>query len=423
LDFWSYIGIASVLVIAFTFIKRLGKTLPILELMLLIAGLQWIIGPIIEYASPSMHWKYYMYVKESVYMGFVVPAYMVFSGITLFYSKKARLFNLQLESLKHYSNYGIIILIIGIIFDLIGGVLPGALAFFGFVLSNFKFVGAIILFYSESSRLKKLFYYILIYLLGVSIYRALFHDFILWSTFFYMFWAVKHKPSVPTILVTILAGALFASTLQTIKAAYRTEIWNNNSDNKIELFVSLMIDGFLTEESDNPELDDGIDSNVRLNQGWIISAILDHIPTSREYFGGSTIKEAVFASLLPRILNPNKTTAGGKENFREFTGLNLTGASMGISIIGEAYGNFAKIGGIVFMGFWGFFLARVWIFLLKRVQYRPILIAFIPLMFLQVIKAETELVVVLNHLVKASIVVFLFLWGAKNVLKWKLSDG
>jgi hypothetical protein len=42
--------------------------------------------------------------------------------------------------------------------------------------------------------------------------------------------------------------------------------------------------------------------------------------------------------------------------------------------------------------------------------------------FLQVIKAETELVVVLNHLIKATIVVYLFFWAAKAFLNWNLKD-
>ena len=93
---------------------------------------------------------------------------------------------------------------------------------------------------------------------------------------------------------------------------------------------------------------------------------------------------------------------------------------MGISIIGEAYGNFKVFGGIIFMGIWGFFLAKVWVYLLGRCFKYPILLAFIPLIFLQVIKAETELSVVLNHLFKSSIVVFGFIWAAQKFLNWKL---
>ena len=60
---WTLLGILAVTLVAVKFIRALGKRVPILELMLLIAGLQWIVGPIIEYGSPSLHYKYYMYVE------------------------------------------------------------------------------------------------------------------------------------------------------------------------------------------------------------------------------------------------------------------------------------------------------------------------------------------------------------------------
>ena len=95
---------------------------------------------------------------------------------------------------------------------------------------------------------------------------------------------------------------------------------------------------------------------------------------------------------------------------------------MGISIVGEAYGNFNRFGGIIFMGIWGYFLAMYWRFLFKGLQNNVLLLAFLPIVFLQVIKAETELVVVLNHLIKATIVVYLFFWAAKAFLNWNLKD-
>ena len=74
----SFIGIALVTYVANRFISQLGKTLPIIEVMLLIAGMQWIIGPIIEYNSSFQHHKYYMYVDESIYMSYMIPAYAAF---------------------------------------------------------------------------------------------------------------------------------------------------------------------------------------------------------------------------------------------------------------------------------------------------------------------------------------------------------
>jgi hypothetical protein len=422
MEFWTILGLLAILIVFLRFINSLGKNIPILEVMLLIAGLQWIVGPLIEYNYPTNHFKYYMYVPEETYMAYVVPAYLVFSTAVLLVLRLVGNFKIPVTELKRYKNYGLTIFFVGVVFDLIAGRLPGTLAFFAFILSNFKFCGAIILFFSEDPKLKKIFYWSIAYLFLRALQSAMFHDLILWSVFFYMFWAIKYQPSVKSIYITILVGMLSLSTLQTIKAAYRAKVWYGYQGNKLELFVSLFIDAVFMNSEESGELNS--DENVvRLNQGWIISAILDEIPRRVAPLEGATIKEAITASVLPRFLNPDKKQAGGRENFMKFTGLGLgENTSMGISIIGEAYGNYLVLGGILFMGFWGLFIARYWVFLLKKIRKNLLLLAFLPVIFLQVIKAETELVVVLNHLIKATIVVFLFFWAAKKFLNWDLKS-
>ncbi|GAB3663638.1 hypothetical protein GCM10028791_39090 [Echinicola sediminis] len=422
MEFWTYIGIIAVGFVGVKFVKQLGTGVPILEVMLLIAGLQWIIGPTIEYMTPSFHYRYYMYVPQGEYMSFVVPAYLAFTVIVLWQLKRIPINSLPIESLKNYADYGLVIFWVGVAFDLLGKFLPGSLGFLAFILSNFKYVGAIILYFSERKRHRNFFYGALLYLFISSLARAMFHDLILWSMFFYMFWAVKYKPSIKTILLTFLASVFLLTTLQTIKAAYRAEIWSGYSGNKVELFLTLMGDAIFSGGTNTQESDQEVNNNVRLNQGWIISAIMDNIPGSRPYFQGTTITEAVFSSALPRFLNPNKKEAGGQENFKEFTGLYLSNStSMGISIIGEAYGNYGVFGGILFMAFWGLFLVKVWLWLYNKGYSNVLFIAFLPLIFLQVIKAETELVVVLNHLIKSIIVIWLFFEFAKKFLNWNLS--
>jgi hypothetical protein len=416
----TVIGILAVIWVFIRFVRQLGVGLPLLELMLLLAGLQWIIGPVIEYYSPSMHFKYYMYVPEVDYMGYIVPAYVFFSGIVLFKLSPYKSFYLPLWNFSHYEKYGLVIFIIGVIFDFVGGYLPVSLAFFAYILSNFKFAGAIILYFSENKTLKKLFYLVIIYLFLNSLRAAMFHDFVLWSGIFYMFWAIQNKPSLKLIMLTFALGGLFLVTLQTVKATFREQVWSGYSGNKVALFSELFLESLLGGgESLDLELPKS-QNNVRLNQGWIISAIMDHVPEEQPFFEGKTIMEAVNSALLPRFLAPNKAMAGGRENFRNFTGLPIgDGTSMGISIIGEAYGNFDVLGGIIFMGIWGWVLVKIWILLLKYGYENHLFLAVIPIVFLQVIKAETELVVVLNHLTKSLIVVFAFLYFTKRFLKWK----
>ena len=422
MDFWTTIGVIVILIIALRFISQLGEGLPILELMVLIAGAQWIIGPLLEYNSPTLHYKYFMYVDQQQYMNIVVPAFAVFALVVLIGLRALKLPLISIQKLQQYKTYGVTILLIGIFFDFIGSSLPPSLAFFAFLLSNFKFAGAIILYFSDDQKLKQIFYASIVFLLYGSIQAAMFHNFILWTAFFYMFWALQFKPSRQKIVATLLLGALAITTLQTIKSAYRLKVWDGYGGNKIELFSSLIVDAVLLNGANAEQLS-GDENNIRLNQGWIISAILDEVPSKKPFFEGETIKDAMSAAVLPRFLNPSKKKAGGQENFRRFTGLEIgDGTSMGISVIGEAYGNYGRNGGIIFMGAWGFVLVLFWRFLLKKVQQNILLLAFLPLIFLQVIKAETELVVVLNHLVKASIVVFLFFWASKAFLNWKFNE-
>jgi hypothetical protein len=415
----TVLGIIGVIFVGYRFVKGLGNTIPVMELMLLFAGLQWIIGPVIEYSVPSFHYRYKMYVNESIYMGYIVPAYLSFTILIIIVLNRKNRFELPFINLSNYSKFGLKVFFIGVFFNLFSSViLPSSLSFFGYILSNFMYVGSIILFFSTDRNLRIIFFLSLAYLLYTSIQNALFHDFILWLIFFYMFWAAKFKPSIKNILITFLCGFFLLATVQTVKKVYRTESINKNSSGKIELFFFLMVESIFV--NDFFELSKEIKSsnsnvNVRLNQGWIISSVLDNIPENQEYLNGQTISKAVISSIVPRFLMADKEVAGGRKNFKLFTGLEIgDSTSMGISIIGEAYGNYGKFGGLIFMVVWGFFLSVTWGKLFNFFFDNIVFIAFIPLIFLQVVKSETELVVVLNHLIKSVIVVLLFFWFAKK---------
>lgn len=413
----SLLGIGMVLFVAFRFLKALGNRLPILELMILIAGLQWIIGPAIEYQATSHHYKYYMYVEEAVYMGYVVPAYIVFAAIVLFGLKKEPKLNISVDTFYQYAGYGKYILLVGVFADVAGAFAPGGLKFVFFLFSNFKYVGALILFFSIKKMDRYFFYGALLYLLLSSIRKGLFHDLLLWSAFFYMFWAYKIKPSKKLNIIIIASGMFFATLIQAVKADFREIIAAGYDGNYVTLFFDSVSDRLASSQEVPTGFEEEENLNVRLNQGWIISAIMEHTPRMQPYADGGTIREAVFSSALPRFLNPDKAIAGGVENFEKFTGIPLgENTSMGMSIVGEAYANYGVGGGILFMAIWAFFLVKVWFFLLRRVGKMEIFLFFLPLMFLQVIKAETELVVVLNHLVKSILLVLFFFWFTRKTI-------
>ena len=246
-----------------------------------------------------------------------------------------------------------------------------------------------------------------------SIASGMFHDLLLWAMLTFTFVARELKLSLgPKITIALLAMFL-AMTIQSVKHEYRSLLKNGYAGNKVSLFMGLATQQWSNGSIITPAADE--DMNARLNQGWIISAVMKNVPNREPFAGGATISEGITASLLPRFLAPNKKKAGGRENFSKFTGLPLAeNTSMGISLAGEGYANYGRWGGVLFMFCWGIFIGWFWKKLSHWSNIYPTLLIWSPILFLQVIKAETEFVVVLNHLVKASVLVFGLLWFIKR---------
>ena len=297
---------------------------------------------------------------------------------------------------------------------------PPSLRFVAFLMSQFKYIGGIYLILGTNS-LKWLYVSLIIFLsLVSSIINGMFHNFILWSTLlFTIISMILHFKTYQKVLI-ISFGFLFLITLQIIKAQYRDMIELGVSDaDRVEIFIDLFSEELLSGLSiDNEE---NLKSVItRLNQGWIVSAIMQNVPRNEDFANGKTVIEAVQSSLVPRFLDKDKKTAGGRENFIKYTGLPLTQqTSMGISVIGEAYINFGVYGGILFMFIYGLGIALLFKLFIQLSITRPSLILWSPLLFLQAVKAETELVVILNHVIKSGILVLLFIYVTQKFLGWK----
>lgn len=101
-----------------------------------------------------------------------------------------------------------------------------------------------------------------------------------------------------------------------------------------------------------------------------------------------------------------------------FTGILLQeGTSMNISLLGEGYGNYGRNGGVLFMFLIGIVFSLILRVLLIKSILHPTYIFWIPFLYLQVIKAETDLATTLNYLFKASIVMFLVFYAFRRILK------
>ena len=412
--FWTALGLAYCAYIVIDFTKKLGNSLPIPETMLMIAAMQWILGPWIDYITPETHMIYRMYVPQDDYMGFVVPGLLAMHwGVFLFWKGNEDFDALAAHATsftEKYPSFPYLLIVAGFAIPYIQSFLPSSIGFVLYLLANVKYIGAIYLLFSKKSNRWPVFIGIMTITLIGAIASSMFHDFLLWGILTFTFVCRELKLSFTAKIAALIIGSFFVITIQAVKPKVRKIAWSTgvSQGGELVLFYTLSVDEWRKGTIVNPT--DQNDMNVRLNQGWIISKLMSWVPRHEPYAEGSTITEAINASFVPRFLSPNKAIAGGKKNFEKYTGHKLEGASMGISLAGEGYANFGRFGGILFMFGWGLFVGWFW----KKIHEKSInyttLLLWSPLVFQQVVKAETELLDVLNHFVKAAILVWLLLY-------------
>ena len=159
----------------------------------------------------------------------------------------------------------------------------------------------------------------------------------------------------------------------------------------------------------------------RYNQGWIFTKVLNHVPEREPFSKGVTILRELRASIVPRFLDPDKPTSGGEYGrikFLQFTGKQLlVGTRMTIGAFGDAYVNFGYTGGIVYMFVFGLFLNLGLSYLYSLSVKFPSLLLWIPFIFLSAMRAGTETLVILNHITKSTVIVFLVFIIFKKTLK------
>jgi len=400
-------------IVFYNFYKALDTHIPILEITATIAALQWLVGPVIGYNFGALLDRYEMYVPSDEYYSFAIPG-------TCFYLAALRFFPDDFDQrgfLKNARNNvyflrGAFLVIVSFCAQFAGNFAPGGLAFFFFLITQLRYIGAIYLLYSNHP----LRYILVIVSLGTLVMQsaesAMFHDLIIWVSLLACYWyhTVNWTPSKKAMLFVVGFSCVFL--IQIIKTDYRYRVWSGQQTSIVDVFYEKV---FVKQELFHP--DSLRLAGMRINQGWIISAVMLNVPLAEPHAKGDTIKEAAISSIMPRFIYQDKKEAGGQENFRRFTGLALEDStSMGISILGEAYANFATFGGTIFMFLWGITYASFYRICVYISRKSPTFIFWIPLIFYQAIKAETELVVVLNQLMKGSVVAFAAYFGLHKIL-------
>ena len=390
-------------IIVYEFSKRLDQGVPLLQLTSLLAVLQWLVGPLLNYASDMTYGRYSMYVPEDIYFRFAIPATSLYILIMLSVGASVRQsFLLSGIDRRNFVLIGFLLNLAAILATILASRSSGGLMFLFHLISQVRYVGALYFLFSPHPYRYILAAASCVHLFSRSLSEGMFHDLILWLAILFSYWFAQRKWTASTKVTVLVTVAISLFVLQSIKQEYRRQLRSG-----VTPFIPTLALDYLQPGGRAWSLDSLSMTITRLNQGWIISAILNHVPSGEPFARGETVVEAIKISLVPRVFWPDKKGAGGRDAFRRFTGLQIGNeTSMGISPLGEAYANYGVEGGILFMGVFGAFFALFYYMGLWYSARYPTFFFWLPLIFYQAIKAETELSVVVNQLTKGAVVAF-----------------
>ncbi len=392
-----------------SFLFRAGETIPIKELTLSMLGLQCMLTPYLYYNNLETSDIYDMAVPQLEYFNFIVPSFCAFSlglyairddlPVLSWYSDK-----------KNYGQIGQILIIGGLIAEVLVRVTPGSLAFVMVLASYTKYIGAIYMLFSGDRRKYIWAFVAFVPLMIQAVTAGMFQNLLGWMVFVTLYLFFRHQPKMILKVGTVVVAAIGIYVLQSIKKGYREVIWQKEEKvslmEKTDVLTQNYYNSIQNESTFSEER--ASENFVRFNQGYIISRVMDYTPFYEPYAEGSTILEAIYSSIVPRFLDPNKAKVGGEGGlYTRFTGYILyKGTSMDIGIMGEIYANFGPVRGRIFAFILGLGYALVIFYFFQQVMKDPQLLFWLPFIFLLIIRPENSFVPVFNHLTKASFLLF-----------------
>lgn len=417
----SSISIAGFVGLFLHFLNRIGKDFPIKELMIVMLGLQLLISPLIAYHYFNNNMEFIMLINESTYIWFVL-IYILMFAVGLFIpitkNNQTTKLNISLNKKNYNSKIGLFLIVFGFSAYFLGKYTPASLKFVFYLFAYCRLIGALVLIFSNLNHKYLISFFVFAQFAYIIISGAIFYDLIIWGFFFYMAFELKLRSSFYKKVFFSIIGISSLLFLQSIKSEYRKEIWTDDrveQTSNFNTFVNVLTDSRTSiEEKEKSNFEHLVD---RLNTGWIISAVLIHVPNYQNYTNGDLLIDDIKNVLLPRFLVPNKKSVGGSENrakFEKFTGRKLgDDTTMRIGVIADAYINFGPYGGAALMLFFGL-LINYLIGMFRTIFNNSIHYLWVLFIFSFTVRMS-DFIVILNSTIK-SIFIFLIVLFIMNKL-------
>lgn len=393
-----------------------GAVIPIRYLSGAFMCLQMLLGPTLAYNGLDDYQTnpvYKMKIPEEQYFAYVLPAVILFIiGLHITAGKlKGEILN-EKEIARFVDNSGrlpYVFIGVGFLSTYISGFFSSELGFVFYLLSSFRYIGLFMLLLG-TKRLKT---GALILVFGSvfvsSLQKAMFHDLLTWLIMLGAVLAIKFKPNITVKAAAAGGFILFAVIIQQVKGSYREAAWEGRGGGA----GLASFENALNEKREDNSLFGSSSlakSNLRINQGFIITNIMNNIPRNEPFSNGEELMQILESAFLPRVLAPNKLRAGDRTVFMKYSGMVIReGTSMALSSVGDAYANFGVLGGCIFMFLLGLVYSEVLNGFQRFSQYYPFLLLFTPLVFYYPIRPDCELQTTLGHLVKSCVLIYILI--------------
>lgn len=434
--YWAWAVLLLFAALVYLFFSQIGRKIVVLNIISLLAVVQWLLAPLIAYtyfdkqSYLAVLWQTVMPISADAYFSFALPATLcLVAGLNFpafgqikrdhyFYLEQAK------RRLASTASYVPALFIgLGFIFYELQDVVPLSLrAIFNFA-SLLSFVAVLYAVYAKS-RLR--FVYIalvLVLLLRQVIQSGMFGEFVFWTLLYTFFFLLGKKPKLATLLFLGGVALLGVLSIQAIKSDYRKLVWKNGERGSDAGALYALALEKITDPSTLLQPEAFFFVNNRMNQGAIVAKTIEMVPEKVPFANGATIGRSILAALVPRVFWPNKPMAGGHENVARFL-KDKTAAKRQISYnlgpIGEAYANFGRVGGCLWLFFYGCIFRFLFLGVLHLCRSYPTLVLWIPFLFIGAIKVETDLLSTLGSVIKGGIFVGFIFFSFHYILKIRI---
>lgn len=409
---WAPLGLAVCVIVIGQMMLACRRVPWIPGIIATVAAVQWVLAALLAYRlAPTVHTVGTMAVPANQYFAYVVPALVALvAGLWLPLRHEGRRPTPPEAASRQMTPQLRIVceamVWLGLALRLARPVIPVSMQFALLLVAQLAYVGAFALTLARTPRWWVRLAAVLVLEFVLAARDAMFLQVLVWGLCAGAIVVYRVRPRLVWIVSVAAGGLLLVAALNVYKRVYRLDLVGADlSGTERAESVSSQLTELLSSPTALLSPDNFAYNIGRLNQGTLTSRVLAWVPAAEPFAQGETIASGLRAALVPRVLDPDKYVAGGREYFERFTGLELMkGTSMNLSIPGEMYANFGYTGGILGVFAYALCIGLLFRWIARWARRSPLWWAWAPFLLLSTLSAEDGFGETVNQVTKALLV-------------------